>query len=195
MNWADYAILALLGLSVLVGLWRGFLAEVLALATWVAAFWLAWLGAPRLAQYLPADVAAPSLRLLIAGGACFLVVVLLGGLLGFFLRKLVAGSGLSGTDRLLGLVFGLARGLALVVLAVLLLGFTPFPRDPWWQESRLLPSFVAGADWLNGRLPATLAGHLDALAPPPAPAPPVPAAPATPAAPTPAAATTPSPNP
>jgi membrane protein required for colicin V production len=94
------------------------------------------------------------------------------------MRKLVEGSGLSGSDRLLGMVFGLARGLALVTLVVLLLGFTPFRHDPWWGESRLLPNFEVGARWLGDRLPAEVAKYLEpvqstikSISPPAAPAP------------------------
>ncbi|HOV58255.1 MAG TPA: CvpA family protein [Rhodanobacteraceae bacterium] len=160
MNWADYTILAVLALSVLIGLWRGLVSEVLAIACWVAAFWLAWLFGEPLAQRFSA-VDVPSVRLLLGYGLCFLVVLIAGALLAFVLRKLVAGSGLSGTDRLLGMFFGLARGWLLVTLAVLLLGFTPLPRDPWWQASRLLPGFQLGAEWLSARLPESVKRHVD----------------------------------
>jgi membrane protein required for colicin V production len=59
------------------------------------------------------------------------------------------------------MVFGLVRGLALVVLTVLLLGFTPFPRDPWWHQSQLLPRFEQGAQWLAARLPVEVARYLE----------------------------------
>lgn len=179
MNWADYTILAVLALSVLIGLWRGLVSEVLAIACWAAAFWLAWLFGEPLAQRFTA-VDVPSVRLLLGYGLCFLSVLIAGALLSFILRKLVAGSGLSGTDRLLGMVFGLARGWLLVTLSVLLLGFTPLPRDPWWQASRLLPGFQLGAEWLSARLPASVKQHLDlrGVLPPSVP----PAAPTAPAA-------------
>jgi membrane protein required for colicin V production len=75
--------------------------------------------------------------------------------------KLVKSTGLSGTDRLMGLVFGLLRGVALACVLVLLLGFTAMPRDPWWRESRLLPEFQRGAEWLRTWLPATVAQHVN----------------------------------
>ena len=160
MNWADYTILAVLGLSVLIGLWRGLISEVLAIACWVAAFWVAWaFGEPLSQRFSGVDV--PSVRLLIGYGLCFIVVLIAGALVSFVMRKLVKGSGLSGTDRLLGMFFGLARGLLLVTVAVLLLGFTPMPRDPWWHDSRLMPSFQAGAQWLSDRLPESVSKHLD----------------------------------
>lgn len=160
MNWADLVILAALSLSVLMGLWRGFVGEVLALAIWGVAIWVAWTLGPRVAASLTA-VSLPSARIVLGYVLCFVAVLIAGAIVGFLMRKLVAGSGLSGTDRLLGAVFGLARGLALVTLVVLLLGFTPFPRDPWWHESRLLPSFQQGAQWAAARMPAEVTRYLD----------------------------------
>ena len=160
MNWADYTIIAVLGRAVLMGLWRGFVAEVLALAVWVCAFWVAWLLGPTLAEHFSASISTPSARVILAYGLSFLAVLILGAIVAFLVRKLVESSGLSGSDRLLGMVFGLVRGLALVVFVVLLLGFTPFTRDPWWQQSRLLPGFERSASWLAARLPEQVSRYL-----------------------------------
>jgi membrane protein required for colicin V production len=169
MNWLDYAIIAVLGLSVLMGLWRGFIGEVLALAVWACAFWVAWLLGPALAERFSASISTPSARVILAYVLCFVAVLIAGAIVTFLVRKLVEGSGLSGSDRLLGMVFGLVRGMALVVLIVLLLGFTPFARDPWWRQSQLLPRFEQGAQWLAARLPTEVSRYLEpvqgALAP------------------------------
>jgi membrane protein required for colicin V production len=164
MNWADYTIIAVLALSVLMGLWRGFIGEVLALACWVAAFWVAWMFGPPLADHFSASISTPSVRVLLAYVVCFVTVLIAGAIVAFLMRKLIEGSGLSGSDRMLGMVFGLARGLALVTLVVLLLGFTPFRRDPWWDQSRLLPSFAGGARWLGDKLPSEVAKYLEPAA-------------------------------
>ena len=161
MNWADYAILAVLALSVLMGLWRGFIGEVLALVCWVLAFWTAWMFGPALADRFSASISTPSVRVLLAYVVCFVTVLIAGAIVGFLMRKLVEGSGLSGSDRLLGMVFGLVRGFALVTLVVLLMGFTPFRRDPWWNQSRLLPDFEIGARWLADRMPAEVSKYLE----------------------------------
>ena len=160
MNFADYCIIAVLGLSVLMGLWRGFIGEVLALACWVVAFWVAWEFGPRLAAAF-SGIDAPSVRLLLGYAICFIAVLIAGAIVSFLMRKLVAGSGLTGSDRLLGMVFGLMRGLVLVTLIVLLLGFTPLPRDPWWHQSQLLPTFQEGAHWVSARLPPEVTRYLD----------------------------------
>ena len=160
MNFADYCILGALGLSVLMGLWRGFIAEVLALLGWAIAFWVAWRFGAQVAGKLTA-IDEPSIRLLLGYALSFLVVLLGAGIVSFLMRKLVAGSGLSGSDRLLGMVFGLVRGLVLVTVTVLLLGFTPMPRDPWWQRSQLLPAFSGYAQWLSTQLPPEALRYLD----------------------------------
>ena len=160
MNWADYCIIVALVLSVLMGLWRGFIGEVLALACWALAFWVAWKFGDRLAASLTA-VDEPSVRLLLGYAICFIAVLIAGAIVSFLMRKLIAGSGLSGSDRMLGMVFGLLRGLVLVTLTILLLGFTPLPRDPWWHRSQLVPAFEGYATWLSSRLPPEVTRYLD----------------------------------
>jgi len=160
MNFADYCIVAALLLSVLMGLWRGFIGEVLALACWVLAFWVAWQFGDSLAAQFSA-ITLPSARLLLGYAICFFAVLIAGAIVSFLMRKLVAGSGLSGSDRMLGMLFGLLRGLALVTLTVLILGFTPLPRDPWWRQSQLLPGFQRSAEWLSARLPPEVSKYLD----------------------------------
>jgi membrane protein required for colicin V production len=160
VNWVDAIILGVLGLSVLIGLWRGLVSEVLALAAWIAAFWVAWTFGPAVAAHFERSIALPLARLLVGYALCFLVVLLLGALLRFVVAKLVDGTGLSGTDRLLGMLFGAARGVLLVTLAVFLLGFTAFARDPWWHESMLLPRFQGVAVWLGQRMPESVRHYL-----------------------------------
>ena len=160
MNAADIIIVVALSLSVLMGLWRGFIGEVLALACWIVAFWVAWQFGDKLAAQFTA-ISLPSARLVLGYAICFFAVLILGALLSFLMRKLIAGSGLTGSDRMLGMVFGLIRGLALVTLTVLILGFTPLPRDPWWQQSQLLPGFERSAQWLSAKLPPEVTKYLD----------------------------------
>ncbi|MGH8122394.1 MAG: CvpA family protein [Rudaea sp.] len=160
MNWADYCIIATLGLSVLMGLWRGLIGEVLALVVWAVAVWVAWKFGPQVAaQFTLIDL--PSARLLLGYVLCFIAVLIGGAIVSFLMRKLINSSGLSGTDRLFGMLFGLARGLVLVTLTVLMLGFTPLPRDPWWHQSQLLPGFQRYAQWASANMPPEVTKYLD----------------------------------
>lgn len=159
LNWADYALLLVLAVSMGIGLWRGFVVEVLSLTVWVAAFWLAiGFGADVAARLT--GIEQVSARLFLGYAGVFIVVLIAGGLVTWGIGKLIANTGLSSTDRVLGLGFGLARGGVLACVLVLLLGFTPIPRDAWWSESRLLPGAQRGAEWMVTFLPPAAAEHV-----------------------------------
>ena len=164
MNWTDYIILGVLALSILVGLWRGLISEVLALVIWIAAFWVAWTFGPAVAQHFEHLIQLPSARIIVGYALCFVAVLVLGALLRFAISKLVESTGLSGTDRLLGMLFGFVRGVLLVTLLVFLVGFTAFTRDPWWQQSVLLPQFQHVAAWLGQQVPPSVREYIHAPA-------------------------------
>lgn len=161
MAWPDYAALAIIAISCLVGVLRGFVQEVFSLLVWAAAFGVAYAFGGDLALLMEDAVSLPSARSAMAFTGLFVAVLLVGGLLNYLLGRLVASTGLSGTDRLLGGVFGAARGLALVVLIVLVSGFTPIPADPWFQESRSIARLMPLVDWAASWLPESVAEHLD----------------------------------
>ena len=168
MGVADCIILAAITVSVLLGLWRGLLAEVLALAVWFAALWAAWQFGAAFSVHLPARLSDPAARLFVAWAAIFILVLIAGALLAALLRMLVRGTGLTGTDRMLGMLFGAARGVLIVTLAVLLAGMTPLPREPWWRRSALLPDFQRAAQTLQAHLPPQVARYVSYAAYPPA---------------------------
>jgi membrane protein required for colicin V production len=158
MIWVDYVIVGIVGLSAVISLVRGFVREAISLVTWIAAFWIALLFFRDLAVHLEPWIELQSLRLGAAFAILLLLSLLLGGVLGFLMGQLVDKTGLSGTDRMIGVFFGLARGAVLVAILVLLAGLTPFPDDPWWQSSQLIPHFQKLAVWLQSLLPPDIAG-------------------------------------
>lgn len=145
----------------LVGALRGFIKEVLALAIWALAFVLAYRFAGGLSELMEAQVSLPSARLAMGFAGIFLVVLVLGGLLVYLIGRLVESTGLSGTDRLLGGVFGVVRGLAVVLAFLLLAGLTPIPNDPWWQESLIIRRLMPMVDWVAEFLPDAARQQLD----------------------------------
>jgi membrane protein required for colicin V production len=157
--WVDYAILGILVLSVLISVWRGFLREALSLATWVAAFFVAVSFADTVALRLSDFISVPSVRLAAGFLLLLLATLILGGLVGFLLSRLLEGTGLDGTDRVLGVVFGVMRGVVVVVILILLAALTPLPEDPWWQQSALLPRFIELADMVRDLLPPSYAEY------------------------------------
>jgi len=161
MTWPDYAILALIAISTLVGCLRGFIKEVFSLAVWAAAFLIAYRYSGDVAALMESAVDLPSARTAMGFAGLFIAVLLVGGLLNYLLGRLVESTGLSGTDRLLGGVFGAARGLALIVAVLLVCGFTPIPADPWWQQSRTIERLMPLVEWSAGLLPDSVSEHLD----------------------------------
>lgn len=165
MNWADFIILGLIGLSMLISLFRGFVREVMALAVWVAAFWVAITFSDEARDLLSGHIELPSAQVAVAYAGLFIATLIVGGMINFLLGKLIEQTGLSGTDRFVGLFFGAARGLVLITAAVLFAGLTPFPQDGWWQQSRLLPWFEQLSQWSVTRLPEDIRGYFDYAAP------------------------------
>ena len=154
MIWIDYAILAIVGISGVISLMRGFIREALSLAGWIAAFWIAIAFSGQTAVWLEGYVTVPSVRVGIAFAVLFMGVLLLCGIVLRLAGTLVDRTGMSGTDRTLGIVFGVLRGVVITGLLVLLAGLTPLPRDPWWGQSMFLPHFVELANEIRAFLPA-----------------------------------------
>lgn len=158
--WIDYCILGFIGLSALIGLIRGLLSEVLSLVIWGVAVWIGLYYGRRFSLYLEPVIAVPSARMAVSFLALFIATLMTGGLVSFLLRKLVSSTGLSGTDRLAGMLFGVARGMLIAAVLVLLAGVTPLPEDPWWKQSQLIPPFQSLALWLREQLPVELASYV-----------------------------------
>ena len=163
MEYADYVVVGIIAVSILVGVLRGFVKEAFSLAVWVAAFLVAFQYSGALALQLESHIELPSARTALAFTGLFLAVLLVGGLLTFLVGKLVEKTGLSGSDRLLGGVFGGIRGLILVLVLMLVAGLTPVPQDPWWQQLRTIQSLMPLAEWSSGFLPDYILEHLELI--------------------------------
>lgn len=161
MQYADYVVLAIIAISILVGSIRGFIKEAFSLAVWAAAFLIAFQYSGALALQLENHIELPSVRTSLAFAGLFISVLLVGGLLTYLVGMLVEKTGLSGTDRLLGGVFGGVRGLALVLAIMLFAGMTPVPQDPWWQQSRTIQSLMPLAEWSAQFLPDYILEHME----------------------------------
>lgn len=161
MQYADYVVFAIIAISILVGSIRGFVKEAFSLAVWAAAFLIAFQYSGALAMQLENHIELPSVRTSLAFAGLFISILLVGGLVTFLVGKLVEKTGLSGTDRLLGGVFGGVRGLALVLAIMLFAGLTPVPQDPWWQESRTIQSLMPLAEWSAQFLPDYILEHME----------------------------------
>ncbi|NOQ94089.1 MAG: CvpA family protein [Methylophaga sp.] len=160
MVWVDYLIIGIILLSSGISIIRGFIKEVLSLASWALSFWVALMFYPHVATLLADYIVTPSIRLFTAFTALFLVTLILGALVNHLISQIVEKTGLTGTDRALGIIFGLVRGVAIVALLVLLAGATPMPDDDWWQNSLLLEHFEKLAIWVRNFLPTDIAEYI-----------------------------------
>jgi Uncharacterized membrane protein, required for colicin V production len=147
MVWIDYAILVIIGISTLVSLVRGFVKEAVSLVIWISAFFIASTFHANLANLLT-NIPDPFLRNAAAVGILFITTLVLGALINYLIGQLVSKTGLSGTDRILGLVFGALRGV-LIISAMLFFvdAFTSAAKTPWWQNSQLIPEFTLVVEW------------------------------------------------
>lgn len=147
MVWIDYAILIVISLSTLVSLVRGFVKEAMSLAVWVAAFFIAsWYYQDLASWFTRLD--DPMVRNAVAALALFVSTLIVGAVVNYVLGQLVHKTGLTGTDRLLGGIFGALRGV-LIVSALLFFmdSFTGLAAAEWWQQSRLIPHFGIFIQW------------------------------------------------
>jgi membrane protein required for colicin V production len=151
---ADWIIGAVVLVSVLVGLLRGVTREIVSLAGWVVGLVLAFFFAQQVGATLPLE--PPELRTMIGGLLILAGILILAALLGAVLRALLAAVRLSTLDRMLGGLFGLARAVLVLGVAVLLAGGSPVPKAGWWKESLLLPWLEAGVAFATPLLPESV---------------------------------------
>lgn len=161
MTWIDYAVLAIIGVSVLLSIIHGFVRELLSLASWIAAFLVAQFFAAEVAAMLPAAIPHESLRLLAGFLLVFLSVLLLSTLLAIAISSLIKHAGLGAADRMLGAVFGLVRGVAVVTVVVLMAGLTTLPSTPAWRQAMSSAPLEALANTVKVWLPSDLSKHIN----------------------------------
>ena len=147
MNWADWVIIGILTISALFSLRRGFVKEALSLVTWVSAFVVARLFSNALAVVLEKYIETPSVRIATAFALLFVLMLIVGAIISNLFEMLVNATGLSATDRVLGMGFGIARGGLVVVVLVAMVAQTPAVEDVWWGQSQLIPHFALMESW------------------------------------------------
>lgn len=138
MNGLDYVMLGVIAVSAVVGLLRGFARETVSLLVWVTAFWLAMNFSDALADHLSGFIHNPSIRLATAFVALFMSILIVGVVANYFLAKLLKKAGVRTSDRVLGVLFGMVRGLLVVALVVVLVGLTPLVESPSWRDSLIV---------------------------------------------------------
>jgi membrane protein required for colicin V production len=156
----DYTVLLIIGISIVVSMMRGAVREVLAIAGWLAAIYVAKTYATELVPLLPADIPTESLKILAAHVMVFFGVLVVASLLTIALSSLIKKIGINWLNRGIGAVFGFVRGLLIVCVLVFLAGFTSFPKDARWTNAMFSPPLEALVKTALPLLPPTVAKHV-----------------------------------
>ncbi|MCW7538274.1 CvpA family protein [Aquabacterium sp. A7-Y] len=160
LGWVDLALLALLLVSLIIGVMRGLVFEVLSIAGWVVSYVAAQWLTPQLAPRVPVGVPGSVLNHVATFGIVFVATLILWGLLAWLIKRLVHASVLSAADRVMGAGFGLVRGLLIALVIATLVAWTPLARSAAWRESHgaaMLQRVISG---LKPLMPAVLAQQL-----------------------------------
>ena len=145
----DYLLIAVFVLSAALGIYRGFVKEALSLLGWVIAVWAAWRYGARVADWGFDFSDNPMARVWVARVIILVVVLFASGVVSAIVSFLMGKTGLDGTDRVIGMIFGLGRGLVLAAVVINVLQYAGFEADPWWEESRLITYIMPVADSLR----------------------------------------------
>lgn len=162
-NWTDISVVVVIVFSIAIGMWRGFVKEALSLSTWVVAIWLAVMFHENMSYQLSNLIHNEMVRSIAAFGSVFTLVLLVGSLCTYLIAMLVKKSGITGTDRLMGLVFGMTRGVVLVTLVLTVLSYTGLRNASWWHESVAITKFKPLMAWMNDIIPERLNGMKDSI--------------------------------
>jgi len=157
MTLFDYAVLTIIGLSVGLGWWRGFVYELLSLLGWLAAYFVARLFAPELSPLVPDAVTADEVRTALAYASIFIGTLMVGAIVAWSLSKLIQFVGLGWLDGVMGGAFGLVRGMLLVLILVLLAGLTSLPQQDFWRDAWSSKSLQSVALFTKDFLPENAA--------------------------------------
>lgn len=161
MTHIDFLILAIIAVSMLIGFFRGFFPEVIAVATWVVAAFGALQLSPLVEPYLVGKMGSGTVEMWTARAIAFVGLMIVGGLIGQLVSLVVDKAGLSGTDKTLGVAFGAIRGGFVVGVLVIFAQLIGFHNDPWWSNARLIPYAEAVATGIRAFLPEQVARFVE----------------------------------
>ncbi len=159
MTLIDFGIATIVVVLLVLGLIWGFTKIAIALGTWLAASIISFSFAPNLASSLLTGIESAPMRLATAMGILFVLTIMVGAVVSFLVRQFVNKTGLSGLDRVLGLIIGASLGLVVVIALVFVAGLTNAPSYDWWQSSLFIERFETLAIWLQGYLPDDVAKY------------------------------------
>ncbi|MBL4744366.1 MAG: CvpA family protein [Cycloclasticus sp.] len=159
MIWVDFVIIGIIFVSALIGLFRGLVKEAFSLGAWIISIIVGIRFSQPFSVFFVDYIDVPSIRIGVAFVVLLLLTLILGAMLSYLVSQLVDKTGLSGMDRFAGFLFGIARGMVVMSILVLLAGLTPLPQDPWWVQSTLIEPFQELSVWLRQQIPEGVTGY------------------------------------
>ncbi len=157
MSFFDIAVVVIIVLSALLGWWRGFMYELFSLIGWVAAYIVARTFSGGMVPYIPQAIGAQNLRVATAFAAVFIAVLIVGAVFAWFLSRLAKFAGLTGLDGKFGAMFGVVRGVLVVIALVWLAGMTHMPQQSWWKNAWLSKPLQQAAAYAENNVPENAA--------------------------------------
>lgn len=163
MTVVDVTILLVIGISALFSLIRGFVKEAISLSTWIVGIWLSATFASQMADILPIGVESEAVKQAAGFAVLFLLTLMVGAFVNFMVGQVIKKTGLTGADKMIGVGFGLLRGVFIILAFVFVGGMTPLPEFDWWQASYLLDKFEGLAITLQDYIPGNVNVSFDAV--------------------------------
>jgi membrane protein required for colicin V production len=160
MIWIDYVIIGLVLIAFITGFLRGSSLEVFSLVFWVLATGVGLSFSRDFSVFLESTISNSLPKIAASFILLFLITLIVGSLIRMLLGESIKKPELTFTDRLGGMIFGVVRGMVVVVVLVMLAGLTALPNDLWWKESKLLPPVQIAAIWLRDHIPSGLAEYV-----------------------------------
>ena len=160
MAWVDLAIIVIIALSAAFSVSRGFLREAIGLVGWVVGLWAALTYMEVLGTLYFGWIESPAIRLAVVFVLVLMLVLVFTAIVNRLVGKAVSAAGVGGIDRILGMIFGAARGALIVAALVILADLTDIPDTAWWFDSSLLPPFRTLAVEVHRILPSDITQHL-----------------------------------
>ena len=162
LPWIDIIIIVLFTISILIGIYRGFVKETLSVASWLLAAWMAFTFGEQAAVYIKPYVAQEPLDLAIAYVAVFLVALIAFSVVSHILSKIFESTGMTGIDRSIGSIFGFVRAVVIVVALILVGRYMAMDNQQWWMDSGFRPYFEPMVEWVKSFLPEDVVAKIEA---------------------------------
>ncbi len=153
MSWVDLVILGIIGVSIVISVWRGFVKEAFSLVGWVAAIWIGWIFADDLQGLLTSFIGPHLPRLIVAFVILTVSVLIIAGVGSYILSQFVEYANLGGADKVVAVFFGVVRGYFIVAAVALVAALFGAAQTSPWQDSALMPLFEDVVGWMAGFLP------------------------------------------